>query len=118
VAGYPEKYFEFVELFNKKNFFEAHEALEAEWHKQNRRNDFYKGLIQLAAVFVHVQKLNISGAKSLIKTSKKYLDPCFPRYQGVDLKKLFEETELIMKELVSRQEVRRDLKYPMIELGD
>ena len=115
-APLPQGYAEFITLFNNQKFFEAHEALEAEWHLEKRRNDFYKGLIQLAAALVHVQKLNISGAKSLLETSKKYLAPRFPCYQGIDLKKLSDETELIIKKLESRQEVSRDLQYPIIEL--
>lgn len=114
----PRGYAEFITLFNKKKFFEAHEALEAEWHRQNRRNDFYKGLIQLAAVFVHIQKSNIAGARILMGTSKKYLAPCFPRYQGIPIKELFEAAEVIIETFGSQEKIPHDLQYPAIELED
>ena len=115
---YPEAYLEFVELFNKEKYFEAHEVLEGEWHRQNRQNDFYKGLIQLAAVFVHIQKGNFAGARSLLHTSKKYLDPCFSHCEGMNLKTLVDRTELIVKSLGSAHQNQRDIQYPVIEIKD
>ena len=90
---FPEKYIEFVALFNKQKFFEAHEALEAEWRHEQGKNDFYKGLIQLAAVLVHVQRSNFQGAGNLILTAEKNLAPYFPDYQGIEVKKLCEEVK-------------------------
>lgn len=93
MSVYPEKYIEFVALFNNQKFFEAHEALEIEWRGGQGRNDFYKGLIQLAAVLVHVQKSNFRGAGNLILTAEKNLAPYFPEYQGIEVKKLCEKVK-------------------------
>src|SRR5689334_13460738 len=81
----PEGYREFIRLFNAKKFFEAHEVLEDEWHRQARRNDFYKGLIQLAAAFVHIQRKEAPGALELLRKSRGYLEPYGVFHEGLDL---------------------------------
>ena len=51
-------YLGYFECFNAGLFYEAHDVLEELWLAQRRGpNDaFYKGLIQLAGAFVHLQK--------------------------------------------------------------
>lgn len=55
---YDPRYVRFFECFNQQLFFEAHEVLEALWlpQRQGLNGRFYKGLIQLAGAFVHLQK--------------------------------------------------------------
>ena len=49
-----EAYFTF---FNSQNYYEAHDVLEHLWLQTRDGNHaFYKGLIQLAGAFVHLQK--------------------------------------------------------------
>jgi len=68
-------YLGFFECFNKQLFYEAHEVLEALWLPQRRGPDgaFYKGLIQLAGAFVHVQKGRANPALALLKLAKANL---------------------------------------------
>ncbi|MBI4549554.1 MAG: DUF309 domain-containing protein [Candidatus Omnitrophica bacterium] len=82
---------EYVRLFNAGEFFEAHEVLEEEWHRQRRNNDCLKGLIQIAAAFVHIRKKNWSGAKSLLTNGRRLIAPCGPFYEGLDLERLDRE---------------------------
>lgn len=81
----------YVRLFNAGEFFEAHEVLEQEWHRQNRNNDCLKGLIQLAAAFVHVKKQNWTGAASLLANGRRLIAPHRPVYEGLDLERLDRE---------------------------
>lgn len=47
----------FFRCFNRQQYFEAHEVLERLWLKcRNENRDYYKGLIQIAGAFVHLQK--------------------------------------------------------------
>ena len=53
----PREYRAFFELFNGRQYYEAHDVLEALWlgcADENR--SFYQGLIQLAGAFVHFDK--------------------------------------------------------------
>ena len=80
---------EFVILFNNKSFFEAHEVLELLWlETEGQEKDFYKGLIQCAAAFVHHQRGNPNGAKKLYQRANGYLQSYLPQYGGIDTQKL------------------------------
>jgi predicted metal-dependent hydrolase len=48
----------YFDCFNRQLFYEAHEVLEHLWlkDKYGPNGAFYKGLIQLAGAFVHLQK--------------------------------------------------------------
>jgi hypothetical protein len=66
----------YFELFNRQKFYEAHEVLEHLWLKdrQGPNGAFYKGLIQLAGAFVHLQKNHPQPAASLFKLALANLD--------------------------------------------
>ena len=71
----------FFELFNQQKFFEAHEVLEHIWLKDKHgpNGNFYKGLIQLAGAFVHLQKNRPQPASSLFKLALANLE----KYQAI-----------------------------------
>jgi len=66
------QYVGYFECFNRQLFYEAHEVLEKRWLPQRRGADgpFYKGLIQLAGAFVHLQKNRSQPALSLFKLAE------------------------------------------------
>jgi predicted metal-dependent hydrolase len=65
-------YLGYVECFNQQLYFEAHEILEQLWLPQRSGpdGDFYKGLIQLAGAFVHLQKNRTGPALSLFRLAE------------------------------------------------
>jgi hypothetical protein len=69
-------YLGYFECFNRQLFYEAHEVLEHLWlkDKQGPNGAFYKGLIQLAGAFVHVQKGRPQPAASLLKLTLANLE--------------------------------------------
>ena len=73
-------YLAFFDCFNRGLFFEAHEVLEVLWleARLGPDADFYKGLIQLAGAFVHIQKGRCGPASSLFRLAEKNLAK-FPR---------------------------------------
>ncbi len=93
MKSYPTEYLEFINLFNDEKFFEAHEVLEELWrHEKGVEREYYQGMIQIAAVFVHVQKKTPEGGKRLLQTSTKYLEKFQPAFMGINLEKLLPET--------------------------
>lgn len=78
-GGLDPRYLAFFQCFNQQQFFEAHEVLEDLWLEQRDSPDyrFYKGLIQLAGAFVHLQKGRAGPAQSLFKLSAANLS-CYP----------------------------------------
>lgn len=89
-------FFEGVELFNKKEFFKAHEEWEKLWMgtpKEDASRDFYKALIQAAAVFEHIRRNNLRGAAGLLGTCLPILERYAPRTDGLDVRALIADLE-------------------------
>ena len=65
-------YLGYFECFNRQLFYEAHDVLEELWLGQRgQTNDlFYKGLIQLAGAFVHLQKNRLRPSAALFKLAR------------------------------------------------
>lgn len=73
-----------VELFNRGEFFEAHEVWEDLWHEcaaADRR--FYQALIQAAVAAYHWSRGNATGASRLYHSGRKYMEPYRPVYRGL-----------------------------------
>ncbi|MBI3890683.1 MAG: DUF309 domain-containing protein [Candidatus Wallbacteria bacterium] len=65
-----------IELFNREEFFEAHEAIESAWLEEfGQIRPLYQGLIQAAVALHHVGQSNRHGAIKLYHTSRAYLLP-------------------------------------------
>jgi predicted metal-dependent hydrolase len=82
---YHPNYVHFFECFNRQQFFEAHEELEALWlpQRQGPNGLFYKGLIQLAGAFVHLQKNRLGPAVALFKLAQANLRRYSPIHEGL-----------------------------------
>ena len=65
----------YVRCFNAQRFHEAHDVLEALWLKDRTGpdGDFFKGLIQFAGAFVHLQKQHPRPASKLFRLCRTYL---------------------------------------------
>jgi predicted metal-dependent hydrolase len=81
-------YAAYFDCFNRQLFFEAHDVLEELWLAQRTGPNyaFYKGLIQLAGAFVHLQKNRLFPAGSLFKLAKANLNQYPPVHEHLDVK--------------------------------
>lgn len=78
----------YFELFNQQEFFKAHEVLEHIWLKDRHgaNGAFYKGLIQLAGAFVHLQKNRLKPSAALFKLAQTNLEK-YPRiHEHLDIR--------------------------------
>ena len=68
-------YLGYFACFNRGLFYEAHEVLEELWlaDRHGPNGSFYKGLIQLAGAFVHLQKNRLHPAAALFKRARTNL---------------------------------------------
>jgi predicted metal-dependent hydrolase len=85
----------FFLLFNRQDYYQAHDLLEHIWlQTDGPEAAFYKGLIQLAGAFVHLQKQfrrpshptdgrRLHPAWRLFKLAKKNLKKFTPEYLGL-----------------------------------
>jgi hypothetical protein len=77
----------FRECFNAGRFYEAHDVLEVLWLPVRRtpEGEIWKGLIQLAAAFVHVQHGRRGPALALLRTARARLRQADAPHPRVDL---------------------------------
>ena len=74
-----------IEHFNAERFFPAHEAWETCW-KQRKETDeaeFFKGLSQLGAGYVHLLRGNPHGAFTLLRRGAGRIREFGPEHRGV-----------------------------------
>ncbi|MFN0096196.1 MAG: DUF309 domain-containing protein [Dehalococcoidia bacterium] len=88
------------EQFNTGQYYECHETLEEIWQEEpGDIRDLYKGLIQLAAAFVHLTRANYTGAERLLRTSRGYLAPYAPAAMGFDVANLVQAADALLAEV-------------------
>jgi predicted metal-dependent hydrolase len=91
----------FVALFDQQQFYEAHDVLEDLWlrDRSGPEGAFYKGLIQLAGAFVHVQKGRLGPAAALLRLALSNLGPYPAWYCGLHLGGVREASQHWLKEV-------------------
>ena len=80
-------YLGYFACFNQQLFFEAHDVLEELWlaDRHGPNGDFYKGLIQLAGAFVHLQKERLRPAAALFTLTQTNLSKYPTLHERLDL---------------------------------
>jgi predicted metal-dependent hydrolase len=81
------RYLGYFDCFRRGLFFEAHEVLEDLWlaDRAGPEAAFYKGLIQLAGAFVHLQKGRLRPAAALFRLAEANLKQYQPVHEQLDV---------------------------------
>ena len=92
----------YFQCWNDQRYYEAHDVLEQVWlNKDSADDNFFKGLIQAAGAFVHLQKnfqhpahpkhsRRLRPAVRLFALAETNLAPFAPRHHGLDVSDLVE----------------------------
>lgn len=90
---FEAQYFAFFECFNQGLYFEAHDVLEEIWlpRRAEQNGLFYKGLIQLAGAFVHLQKGRLRPGDALFELARANLERYGPFHDRLDVKSVLEQ---------------------------
>ena len=89
----PAHYLGYLECFNRQLFYEAHDVLEELWLAEGKGGanyGFYKGLIQFAGAFVHLQKNRLRPAAALFRLSQSYLRQYPTQHQYLSVTEIIE----------------------------
>ncbi len=101
-AGRDSRYVGYFACFNAGRYYEAHDVLEDLWLAEPGGDGaFYKGLIQFAGAFVHLQKQRarpthpkdgrrLGPAARLFALAARNLAPFAPRHLGLDVRAVLE----------------------------
>src|SRR5947209_19488357 len=83
---YDPRYLAGIVLFNRGDFFEAHEVWEDLWGESaGTEKRFYQGLIQAAVALCHFCNGNVRGAAKLYRSSRDYMDRCGSSFLAMDI---------------------------------
>jgi len=78
-----------IERFNQGEFWLAHEALEDAWNAEPALiKEFYRAVLQTAAVYHHISKQNFRGAIKVYQRSQKWFNPLPDLCQGADVARM------------------------------
>ncbi len=104
-----------LEHFNRRQFFECHEVLEAIWLEEPpEEKPYYQGLIQVAAAFHHFQRGNLRGTYSLLRRGAAKLRRYPPDHYGIDVAGLLSVLKPWLERLAARQSLD-GLALPTLE---
>jgi predicted metal-dependent hydrolase len=96
-----------VDLYNAGHYWNAHEAWEEVWLESERPlRNFYQGLIQLTAAFVHVTRKEHPGSVRLLDSGIEKLEAYPASYMGLDLARLVEGAKAARRQLEQLGEKR------------
>jgi|SRR5215208_3152374 len=89
-----------LRLFNAGKYFEAHEALEAAWNEEaGPVRDLYRGVLQIAVVYLHITRRNYNGAVKVYGRSQKWLKDWPAICRGVHVEELRRDAEAVITEV-------------------
>jgi hypothetical protein len=87
------RYLSYFDCFNRQLFYEAHDVLEDLWllDRHGPNGDFFKGLIQLAGAFVHLQKNRLHPADALFQLAERNLRKYPGRHESLGVEELLRQ---------------------------
>ena len=98
-------YLGYFKCFNEGWFYESHDVLEELWlsDRHGPNDGFYKGLIQFAGAFVHLQKNRLKPAGALFRLSRSYLIKYPSPHEHLDLARVIGLIDEWLAQLEKRQ---------------
>ncbi len=109
----------YFQCWNERRYYEAHDVLEQIWLEKDSADDnFFKGLIQAAGAFVHLQKnfeqpghpkhsRRLRPAVRLFLLAETNLAPFAPGHHGLDVSDLVELLKR-HREAIERSEFQKN----------
>jgi predicted metal-dependent hydrolase len=87
-----------LELFNRGEYFEAHEALEDAWRAEKGEiRSLYQGILQAAVMYLHITRNNYGGAIKMFNRCMKLLAPWPDSCRGIDVGRLRRDLSTVME---------------------
>ncbi len=98
-----------LRLFNAGHYFEAHEALEDAWNAERGRvRDLYRGILQIAVVYLHITRGNYAGAVKVYGRSQRWMKDWPDVCRGIQVQELRRNAATVMTEIqrLGREHIR------------
>lgn len=89
-----------LRLFNARQYWKAHEALEKAWLEEPGEIRFlYQGILQAGVTYLHIQNLNYRGAMKVYARSRRWLAPFPDNCRGINLGQLRQDLETAVSQV-------------------
>src|SRR5438445_12011078 len=109
--SYDPRYLAGIVLFNRSDFFEAHEVSEDLWTLAPApERTFYQSLIQAAVGLCHFCNGNLRGAVKLYHSSRDYMSRFGPHHLGLDTTAFWRQMEACFAELLRQPEPKERIE--------
>lgn len=91
-----------IQLFNEKDFFEAHEELELAWRAESGWvKELYRGVLQVGVAYYHISRKNFMGAKKMFERAFGWLSLYPAVCYGINVDQLKKDAELAYQTLLT-----------------
>lgn len=105
--AYDGRYLAGIVLFNRGDFFEAHEVWESLWMEiTGPDKPFVQGLIQAAVGLCHFCNGNLRGAVKLYRSSRAYMERFGPNFWGLNVVEFWNDMERCFEPLLAVEDPR------------
>jgi predicted metal-dependent hydrolase len=89
-----------LDLFNRGQYWKAHEALEAAWLAEGGEiRHLYRGILQVGVAYLHIQRCNYRGAMKMYYRSQRWLDPFPDVCRGINVGKVKQDFEIAIAQV-------------------
>ncbi|HXF84968.1 MAG TPA: DUF309 domain-containing protein [Anaerolineales bacterium] len=89
-----------LRLFNAGAYFEAHEALEEAWREEKSAvRNLYRGVLQIAVVYLHITRGNFEGALKVYERSQRWLKDWPAVCRGMNVEELRRDAKRVIEEV-------------------
>ena len=89
-----------LRLFNAREYFEAHESLEDAWNAEpGPVRNLYRGILQIAVVYLHITRGNYNGAVKVYIRSQRWLNGWPEVCRGIEVGALRRDAETVIEEV-------------------
>jgi predicted metal-dependent hydrolase len=89
-----------LRLFNAGEYFEAHEALEDAWNAEpGKVRELYRGILQIAVVYLHITRRNYNGAIKVYARSQRWVKDWPAVCRGIYVEELRRNAEAVIAEV-------------------
>lgn len=101
-APLPPGVIEGIKLFNRGEWYEAHEALEHEWHAERGEvRKLYQGILQIGVGLHHARAGNHRGAVLLLTDGIDKTSRFTPSHRGLDTARLVREAQACLDQVLT-----------------
>jgi hypothetical protein len=91
-----------LELFNRGEYFEAHEALEEAWNEDDTPGrELYRAVLQVAVAYLQIERGNYNGALKMFLRLRQWIDPLPDTCRGVDVGRLRSDAHRVYEALLA-----------------